>query len=106
MEIPALVVERLLVEAFEQQVEPFLEDRAVGVGVEQRGAQGLNLAGVVAAPDAHDHAAIGDDVGHRVILGEPDRVPHRQDIETAAEFEPLGLRRQPQPPLDQIGEHS
>jgi len=34
VEILALVMERLLVEAFEQEIEPFLEDRAVGVAVE------------------------------------------------------------------------
>jgi hypothetical protein len=70
----------------------------------ERRAEGLDLAGVVAAADAHDDAAVGDDVGHGVVLRQADRVPHRQHVEGAAEFEPPGLRREPQAELDQIGQ--
>ena len=97
-------MEALLVEALQQQLEPFLEDFAVGFGIEQWPAEALDLARVVAAPDPHDDAAVGHDVGHRIVFREPHRVPHRQDVETAAEFELLRLRREPQPPLDQIGD--
>ena len=45
---------------------------------------------------------VGDDVGHRIVFGEADGVPHRQDVEAAAELQPLGLRRKPQPGLDQV----
>ncbi len=100
----ALVVERALVEALEQQLELLLEQLAIGVGVDQRRAEGLHLAGVIAAADAHDDAAIGDDVGHGIVLGQADRVPHRQDVEGAAELEPLGLGGEPQSELDQVGE--
>ncbi len=95
-------MERLLVEALQQQLQPFLEDFAVGVGIEQRRAKGLDLAGVIAAADPHDHPAVGHDVGHRVVLGEPDGVPHRQDVERASQFKPLGLGRQPKAELDQV----
>src|SRR5205085_9121438 len=67
-------------------------------------AERLDLARVIAAPDPHDDAPVGDDIRHRVILGEPDRMPHRQNVEGAAEFEPPRLRCEPQPPLDQIGD--
>ena len=97
-------MEGLLVEAFQQQLQLLLEIFAVGVGVEQRRAEGLDLAGVIAAADAHDHAPVGDDVGHRVVFRQADRVPHRQHVEGAAEFEALGLRREPQPELDQVGQ--
>jgi hypothetical protein len=50
------------------------------------------------------NAAIGDDVGHRVVLGEPDRMPHRQHVERAAELEALGLGGEPEAELDQIGQ--
>ena len=91
-----------LVEAFEQELQLLLEHLAVLLGVEQRRAEALDLAGVIAAADAHDDAAVGDDVGHRVVFGQPDRMPHRQDVEGAAELQPLGLGRQPQPQLDQV----
>ena len=100
----ALVVEFLLVEALQQELKSFLEQVAVLVGVEQRRAEALDLAGVVAAPDPHHDAAVGDDVRHGVVLRQPDRVPHRQHVKAAAELQPLGLRRQPQPELDQVRE--
>src|SRR6516164_4899424 len=101
-EVLALVTKRLLVKALQQEVETFFENRAVGVRVEQWRAESLHLAGVVAAADAHDDPTVGDDVGHCVVFGEPDRVPHRQYVEGAAEFKAPGLRGKPQPELDQI----
>ena len=102
LEILALVVERFLVEAFEQELKLFLEILAVGVGVEQRRPEGLDLAGVIAATDPHDDAAVGHDVRHRIILGQPDRMPHRQHVERAPELQALGLGGEPQPELDQV----
>ena len=67
-------------------------------------AERFHLARVVAAPDAHDDPAVGHDIRHCVVLGEADRVPHRQNVEGAAEFELPRLRREPQPELDQIRE--
>src|SRR5262249_14195502 len=98
----ALVVEGLLVEALQQELELLLEQLAVLLGIEQRRAERLHLAGVIAAADAHDDAAVGDDVGHGVVLGHADRVPHRQHVEGAAELEPLGLRGEPQRELDEV----
>src|SRR6516162_5414518 len=102
LEILAFEVKRLLVEAFQQKIEPLLKNRAVGFGVKQRGTEGLHFAGVIAAPDTHDDPAIGHDVGHCVVFGEPDRVPHRQNVEGAAEFETPGLGGEPKPELDQV----
>jgi hypothetical protein len=46
---------------------------------------------VVAAPDAEDDPPpTGQNVGHRVILGEAERMPHGQDVEAAAEINILG----------------
>jgi hypothetical protein len=56
----------------------------LGILVEERRAETLDLAGVVAAPDAKDDPSAGQDVGHRVILCilcEPQRMPHRHDVE-------------------------
>ena len=94
----------LLVEAGEHELELLLEVFAVLVGVDQRRAEGLHLARVIAAADAHDDAAVGDDVGHRVVLGEPDRMPHRQHVERAAELQALRLGGEPQAELDQVGQ--
>ncbi len=104
LEVFALEMERVLVEAGQHQLQLLLEEVAVGVLVEQRRAERFHLARVIAPAHAHDHAPVGDDVGHGVVLGEADRVPHRQHVERAAEFQPLGLRRQPQPELDQVRE--
>ena len=100
----ALVVEGVLVEALEQQLELLLEQLAIGLGVDERRAEGFHLAGVIAAADAHDDAPVGHDVGHGVVLGQADRMPHRQHVEGAAELEPLGLGGEPQPELDQVGQ--
>src|SRR6266850_86760 len=100
----AVVAERLLVEALQHQVHLLLEQLAVGRLIDDGGAERFHLARVIAAAHAHDHAAVGDDVRHRVVLGEADRMPHGQHIERAAELEPLGLRGEPQGELDQVRE--
>ena len=96
--------ERLLVEAFQQQIDALLENFAIGLRVEQWRGEGLDLAGVIAPADPHDDPPVGDDVGRRVVFRQADRVPHRQDVEAAAVFELPRLGCQPQPPLDQIGD--
>ena len=83
----ALVREALLVERLEDDVDLLLEQLAVGLLVEQRRAEGLHLARVVAAADAEGDAPAGQDVGRGVVLGEPQRVPHRRDVEAAAELD-------------------
>ena len=88
----------------EHELQLLLEVLAVLVGIDQRRAERFDLARVVAAADAHDDAAVGDDVGHRVVLGQPDRMPHRQHVERAAEFQALGLRGEPQAELHQVGQ--
>src|SRR5205814_7700889 len=82
--------ERLPLECLEQNLDPLLEHLAVGVLVEERRTKGLDLAGVVAAPDAEDDPPAGQDVGHRVILGEAQRVPHWHDVEAAADVDVPG----------------
>ena len=88
----------------EHELELLLEVLPVLVGIDQRRAERFHFARVIAAADAHDDAPIGDDVGHRVVLGQPDRVPHRQHVERAAELQPLGLRGEPQAELHQVGQ--
>ncbi len=78
------------VEGLEDDVDLFLEQLAVGVLVDQRRAEGFDLAGVVAAADAEHHAAVGEDVGHGVVLGEAQRMPHRRDVEAAADLHVFG----------------
>jgi hypothetical protein len=60
-----------------------LELLAIGFPVRHRGAQGLDLAGMVAAADTKDHPAAGQDVGGHKALGETQRVTHRRDGEGA-----------------------
>jgi len=86
MIIRAVVGKRFLVEGLEQDFDLFLEQFPVGVCVAHRGAKGLDFAGMVATPHPEDHPALGQDVGHREVLGQPQRMPHRGDVEATAEF--------------------
>ena len=86
----AAMGEAFAVEGLEQDLDLLLEDLAVGVLVKQRAAKGLDLARVIAAAHAEDGAAPGQDVGDGVVLGEPERMPHRGDVEAAAHLQPLG----------------
>src|SRR5271166_4041739 len=100
----SLEVKRLLAETTQQQPKLLLEQFTVFLGIEKRGAECLDLARMVAAADSHDDASVGDDVRHGVIFGQPDRMPHRQDVEGATEFQTFGLGGEPQAELDQIRE--
>src|ERR1700730_7996599 len=66
------------------------EHLAVGVLVEKRKPEGLDFGVGVAAPNAKDAPPAGQDVGHRVILRQPQRMPHRHDAEAAADFDVSG----------------
>ena len=83
----ALVGEGALVERLEDDLDLLLEELAVGVLVEHRRPERLDLAGVVAAPDAEDDPAAGQPVGGGVVLGHPERMPHRRDVEAAADLD-------------------
>jgi hypothetical protein len=86
----AVMREGLLVEGLHDDVDLLLEDLPVGLGVEHGTAQRLDLARVVAAAHAEDHAPAREDVGHGEVLGQPERVPHGRDVEAAPEAQPLG----------------
>ena len=100
----AVVAERLLVEALEHEVDLLLEQLPVRRLVDDRRVERLHLARMVAASDAHDHAAVGDDVGHRVVLGQADGMPHREHVEGAAELEAPRLGGEPERELDEVRE--
>ena len=98
----AVMAERVLVERLHHDFHLLLEQLAVGVLVQQRSAHRLDLPRLVAPPHAEDHAPVGEDVGHREVLGEADGVPDRADVEGAAELEALRARRQVRPPQDEV----
>ena len=87
--MPAVVREAFVVECLEDDVDLLLEHLPVQILVHHDAAEGLDLPGVVAAPDSEDHAAVGEDVGGGVVLGQAQRVPHRTDVEAAADPQPL-----------------
>jgi hypothetical protein len=72
----ALVRERLSLEGLEDDIDAFLEQFAVLV--DQRGAEALYLARMISAGDTEDHSPAAEDVGHRVVFGEAQRVPLNQ----------------------------
>ena len=94
--VPAVVREVLLAQRFEHDLDLLLEEVAVRLLVEQRRAEGLDLAGVVAASDAEDDAPTSEDVDRREVLREAQRVPHGHDVERAAEPDPFGHVREVQ----------
>src|SRR5256884_1794245 len=100
----AVVAERLLVEALEQEVDLLLEQLPVRRLVDDGRPERLDLPRVVAASHAHDHPTVSHDVRHRVVLGEADGVPHREDVEGAAELEAPRLRGEPERELDEVRE--
>ena len=100
----AVVAEGLLVQRLPEDLHLLLEQLAVGGRVQERRAEGLDLARVVAAAHAHDDPAAGDDVGDGVVLGQPEGMPHGEDVEGAAELEPLGLGGEPRGQEDQVRE--
>ena len=82
----ALVRKRFLVKRLENDLDLLLEQLATGFLVQHRRAEGLDLAGMVAAADAEDRPAAGQDVGGRKILGQAQRMPHRRDVEGPADL--------------------
>src|SRR5437867_12589004 len=82
-----------LVERLQDDLELLLEERAVRLGVEHGVAEALHLARVIAAPHTEDQAAARQDVRSRVVLGQPDRMPGRDDVEPAADLEPSRVVR-------------
>ncbi len=66
----ALVRECLVVKRLEHDVDLFLKHVAIFVLVHHHTAEGLHFSGVIAAPDPEDDAAIGEDVGGGVVLGQ------------------------------------
>ena len=70
-----------------------------------RRAEGFHLPRVVAAADAEHGAALGQDIGDRVILGQAQRVPHRRDVEAAADFQGFGQVREVNREHQQVRDH-
>src|SRR5262249_799833 len=66
----AAVREGVFVERLHDDLELLLEQLAVRRIVQHGGAECLDLASVVATADAEDHPSVGEDVGHREILGQ------------------------------------
>ena len=88
--ILAAMREQLLVESPEDDVDLFFEELAVGRLVEQRRAEGFDFPRVVTAPDAENNASASQNIRRRIIFGQSQRMPHRRDIEAAADLQTLG----------------
>src|SRR5262245_35664173 len=82
--------EGLAFECLEEDIDAFLEYPAIGVLVYKRRAERLDLAGMIAATRAKNDPTASQDVRHRIVFRETQRMPHRHDVEAAADFEMLG----------------
>ena len=101
--MPALVREAFLIESLEDDLDLLLEQLAVGGLVDQRRTKTFHLAGMVPASHAKYDAAMGKNVRHRVVLGQTQRMPHRCDVEAAADAQVLREMRQVQRHQQHIG---
>ena len=97
--------EAVAVEGLEQDFHLFLEQLAVGGLVLQRTAEGFYLAGVVATANTEHGASLGQDVGDRVVLRQAERVPHRRDVEAAADLQFFGDVRKMHREHEQVGQN-
>src|SRR5438093_6688406 len=86
-----LVGERGVVERLEDDLDLLLEELAVGGLVEQRGSERMHLAGVVTTPDPEAYPAAGEHIHHGEVLGQPEGMPHRCDVEPAPHLQPRVL---------------
>ena len=100
----AVVRESFLSKGFHHHFNLFLKQFPVGVAVKHWGAESFHFAGVVAAADAKDDAPAGQNVGHRKVLGQAQRMPHRGNVEAAAILQPLRVAGQVQPQHYQVGD--
>src|SRR5262249_32648006 len=81
----------------------FLEQVAVRWLVTQGRAKGLDLTSVIATPYTKDDPPAGQDVGGGKILGKPQRMPHRGNIEATAELQALRDMCQIHGPHQEVG---
>src|SRR5262249_36345501 len=102
----ALIREALAVEGFEDDIDLLLEERPVGLLVAQWGAERFYLARVVTATDAKDDAAACEDVSGSEVLRQPQRMPHRSDIEAATNLDVFRSVREVQCHKDGVGNAS
>ena len=114
-EVLAAVGEALVAPGQLDDLHRLLEDLAVDpvvlgldivvVAAGHHGAERPRLAWHGAATDAELHPAAGDDVGEGEVLGQPQRVPLRHDVEHLPEAQLLGLGGEVQAEQDEVGQH-
>ena len=100
----ALVRKGLLRESLHHHLHLLLKKLPVGVPVKHRRPESLHLPRVVAAPHSENNPPAGQNVRHRKILGQPQRMPHRRNVETAAILQPPRVARQVKPQHYQVGD--
>ena len=91
-------------EGLEEDVDLLLEQLAVCFLIDQGRTERLDLARVIAAPDSEGDAAAAEDIGHGVVFGEAQRMPHGRNVEAAAKSQPFGLVREMQRHHENIGD--
>ena len=104
--ILAFVRERILVKGFHNDFHLFLEHFPVFLVAGERAgnAESVHFPGMVAAAHAENHPPAGQNIGGGVILRQPQRMPHRVDVEPAPELELLGQVRQMHIQQQQVGD--
>ena len=84
------VGEGVFVEAFEDNLHLLFKKLFVGIVVDDWGAEGFDLSGLIPSSNSENQPAFGHDVGHGVVLGQTDWVPVGHDVEAAAKLELFG----------------
>ena len=78
--------ERLLVKRLEDDFHLLFEEFHVGGIVQHGRPKRFHFARMIATANAKDDAATGENIGHSIVFGEAERVPHGHNVKAAAEL--------------------
>ena len=100
----AVVGEGAFVEGLEHDLNLFLEELPVGILVYNRRIEGLYFTAVIATAHTKYHAAVGQDIGSGIVLGQAQGIPHGGYIEAASNFQLFGKVGQVDGKQQQVGD--
>src|SRR5262245_60002872 len=81
-----LMRERLLVKRLEDDFHLLFKEFHVGGIVQHGRPKRFYFARMIATANAKDDAAAGENIGHSVVFGEAEGVPHGHNVKAAAKF--------------------
>src|SRR5262249_45616544 len=80
----------LIIKRLNNDIAPFREELAVGRLIEQRRPKRFDSPRMIATSHSKRHPPTGEDIGRSKILGQPQGMPHRGNVEAAANLNARG----------------